>query len=117
MVTDFLLCFVAGGVGLRYHLMNNKLGIDKFIDLNTFSNSSNGYLSEDTCVFGVELLVARNKCERGRLSLMKEPLTWSHTWKIKNFSNLVNETYVSKPFGRYQWYYHHLLLHKLNMFL
>ncbi|KAL5822659.1 hypothetical protein ACOSQ4_020559 [Xanthoceras sorbifolium] len=42
---------------MRYHSLNTMFGISKFNDLGTFSDPVNGYLSNDTCVFGVEVFV------------------------------------------------------------
>ncbi|KAL5755879.1 hypothetical protein ACOSQ2_020625 [Xanthoceras sorbifolium] len=70
-------------VQTRYHSMKTRFGIAKYIYLNTFSNLENGYLFDDTCVLGVE------KC----LSMMREPITYYHTWKVTNFSSIVDEKY------------------------
>ncbi|KAK1574864.1 hypothetical protein Q3G72_000574 [Acer saccharum] len=37
----------------RYHAMNTIFGHTKFIDLNTFTNPMNGYLSYDSYIFGI----------------------------------------------------------------
>ncbi|KAK4838396.1 hypothetical protein QYF36_013434 [Acer negundo] len=87
----------------RYHAMNTSCGIAKFIDLNTFSNPVNGYLIDNACFFGVEVFVVRNTLKEEHLSMMIEPATYCHTWKVTNFSTLVKKTYVSESFGCYKW--------------
>ncbi|KAK2654569.1 hypothetical protein Ddye_014425 [Dipteronia dyeriana] len=87
----------------RYHAMNTSCGIAKFMDLNTFSNPVNGYLTDNACVFGVEVFVVGNTLKEEHLSLMIEPATYFHTWKVTNFSTLVEKTYVSESFGCYKW--------------
>ncbi|KAK1577035.1 hypothetical protein Q3G72_018572 [Acer saccharum] len=87
----------------RYHAMNTIAGIAKFIDLKTFSDPVNGYLLDDICVFGVEVFVVENTFKEGCLSMIHKPATCYHTWKVTNFSTLVNEKYVSESFGCYKW--------------
>ncbi|KAL5757702.1 hypothetical protein ACOSP7_020313 [Xanthoceras sorbifolium] len=90
-------------VQTRYHSMKTRFGIAKYIDLNTFSNLENGYLFDDTCVLGVEVLIVKNTCKEKCLSMMREPITYYHTWKVTNFSSIVDEKYESETFGCYKW--------------
>ncbi|KAL5757699.1 hypothetical protein ACOSP7_020310 [Xanthoceras sorbifolium] len=83
--------------------MNTIFSISKFIDLNTFSSPVNGYLFDNTCVFGVEVFVVKNTFKEGRLSMMRDLTTYDHTWTVTKLSSLVNETYVSETFGCYKW--------------
>lgn len=98
-------CYVAGGLGMHYHSMNTMCGIDRFLDFNTFSNPANGYLFNNTCVFGVEVFVVKKRSRIERcLSLIDSPATDYHTWKVTNFSSLVDKEYSSEPFGGCKWY-------------
>lgn len=46
----------------RFGELKLQCSFDQFIPLTTFNNTSNGYLVEDTCVFGAEVFVKyRNK--------------------------------------------------------
>ncbi|KAK4837033.1 hypothetical protein QYF36_002262 [Acer negundo] len=83
--------------------MNTISGIAKFIDLKTFYDPVNGYLLDDNCVFGVEVFVVKNTFKEGCLSMIHEPAKYDHTWKVNNFSTLVNESYVSESFGCHKW--------------
>ncbi|KAI9162225.1 hypothetical protein LWI28_025116 [Acer negundo] len=94
----------AHGWETRYHAMNTISGIAKFIDLKTFSDPVNGYLLDDNCVFGVEVFVVKNTFKEGCLSMIHDPAKCDHTWKVTNFSTLVNDKYVSESFGCYRWY-------------
>ncbi|KAH7565354.1 hypothetical protein JRO89_XS09G0193300 [Xanthoceras sorbifolium] len=87
----------------HYHPMNTIFGISKFIDLNTFSSPANGYLFDDTCIFGVEVFVVKSTSKRRSLSMIHYPATYYHTWKVNNFSSLINEKYESESFGCYKW--------------
>ncbi|KAJ0100393.1 hypothetical protein Patl1_21011 [Pistacia atlantica] len=57
-----------------FHSMMTEWGISKFLDLETFHNPSNGYLINDTCVFGAEFFVVKNTFKGEFLSKMEYPL-------------------------------------------
>ncbi|KAL5859072.1 hypothetical protein ACOSQ4_000368 [Xanthoceras sorbifolium] len=86
----------------RYHALKKTWGIAKFLDIETFSNPQNGYLLDDTCVFGAEVFVIKNSFKRELLSMMKKPSTYFKTWKITKFSsNMTTDNYYSGYFGYY----------------
>ncbi|KAJ0034063.1 hypothetical protein Pint_25981 [Pistacia integerrima] len=87
----------------QFHEMKTKWGIKNFIDLNTFSDPLNGYLIDDSCVFGAEIFVVEKTFKGDHLSLMKNYDTLYHTWKIEKFSTLLEEYYESESFGFYKW--------------
>ncbi|KAK1591646.1 hypothetical protein Q3G72_010983 [Acer saccharum] len=88
----------------RFHGLKLEWGIDQFLPLNAFDDASNGYLVEDTCVFGVEVFVIKERITgKGEcLSLIKDPLSIKHVWKIENFSEsdsyYIRECFESKAF-------------------
>ncbi|KAJ0093409.1 hypothetical protein Patl1_27049 [Pistacia atlantica] len=88
----------------RYHAMKTKWGITKFIDLKAFHNPLKGYLIDDTCVFGAKVFVVKSTFKGECLSMIKEPATCYHLWEITEFSTLLDEKYLSEPFGDYNWY-------------
>ncbi|XP_059663444.1 uncharacterized protein LOC132309110 [Cornus florida] len=71
----------------RFRATKTECGIGRFITKEAFTDPSNGYLIDDTC-----------------LSVIKE-VTNKHTWKISSFSSLTNEYYESLSFvvGDYKW--------------
>ncbi|CAK9136444.1 unnamed protein product [Ilex paraguariensis] len=78
------------GEGSRFNGMKLEWGFDRFIPLTTFSNPDNGYLVNDTCVFGAEVFVCQEK-KKGKeesLLMMKDAIKYKHTWKIEKFSKL-----------------------------
>ncbi|KAK1577253.1 hypothetical protein Q3G72_020182 [Acer saccharum] len=83
--------------------MNTSFGIAEFINLETFSNPTNGYLFDDTCVLGVEVFVVKNTLKKQRLSMIHKPVTYFHSWKVNKFSTLPKESYMSEKFGCYKW--------------
>ncbi|KAJ0093412.1 hypothetical protein Patl1_27042 [Pistacia atlantica] len=87
----------------RYHAMKTKWGITKFIDLKAFHNPLKGYLIDDTCAFGAEVFVVKSTFKGECLTMIKEPATCYHLWEITEFSTLLDEKYLSEPFGDYNW--------------
>ncbi|XP_048137891.1 uncharacterized protein LOC125315863 [Rhodamnia argentea] len=91
----------------RFHTTQSQWGIPRFIPLATFIDPSNGYLIDDTCVFGVEVLVIKNS-GLGECFTPKEGTSYTHKWKISRFSSLKQESCWSKPFlaGNQKWKLH-----------
>ncbi|KAJ0249194.1 TRAF-like family protein [Hirschfeldia incana] len=91
----------------RFHTIKREWGFDKFIPTATFFNASNGYLMEDTCMFGADVFVSKERRSgRGEcLSMIKDATSSKHIWKIENFSKLDKESYDSNAFfaGDRKW--------------
>ncbi|XP_061369401.1 ubiquitin C-terminal hydrolase 12-like [Gastrolobium bilobum] len=94
----------------RFHVLKTGRGISKFIGLDTFKDPSNGYLIDDTCVFGVEVFVVKTMNKGDCLSMIHGSVTHSYSWKFNNFSIVNLEEYESVSFvgGDYKW--------KLNLY-
>lgn len=75
----------------QFHENKKEWGLDKLISLSTFNDPSNGYLVDDCCVFGVEILVIERNNEGECLKFIKEPDDSKFTWKVKNFSTMKQE--------------------------
>ncbi|KAI3440956.1 uncharacterized protein J3R85_002993 [Psidium guajava] len=95
------------GKDRRFHAMKSKWGIPRFMPLKTFINPSNGYLVDDTCVFGVEVFVVKSLGLGECLTLKASPKSVRHEWKMANFSTLVHDCY-SEAFtaGNHNWKLH-----------
>ncbi|KVH89716.1 MATH-like protein [Cynara cardunculus var. scolymus] len=78
--------------GRRFHRLRTEWGFDRFIDLKEFSDSSNGYLLEDDCVFGAEVFVCkeRSKGKTECLSMVKDAVAFKNTWKISSYTKIMN---------------------------
>ncbi|KAL3834047.1 hypothetical protein ACJIZ3_008783 [Penstemon smallii] len=87
--------------GRRFHGTKLESGFDKFIPQIAFNNSANGYLVNDTCVFGAEVYVCQEKhIGKGEsLAMIKDAISYKHTWRIENFSSLTEECVDSKTFN------------------
>ncbi|XP_031272505.1 MATH domain and coiled-coil domain-containing protein At3g58410-like [Pistacia vera] len=83
--------------------MKTEWGIAKFIDLKAFHNPLKGYHIDHTCVFSAEVFVVKSTFKEECLSMIKEPATCYHVWKITKISTLLDETCASEPFGDYNW--------------
>lgn len=86
----------------RFHGLKLEWGFDKFIPLEVFNDASNGYLVDDTCVFGAEVFVKEKNLVRGEsLSVIKNTSTcnYKYAWKIENFSKLEATFFESGVFG------------------
>ena len=68
--------------------MKKEWGYARLLSLETFKDSSNGYLYNDSCVFGVEIFVINCTGKWESLSLIKNPSNGTFTQKIRNFSML-----------------------------
>ena len=92
----------------RFRGMKLEWGLDKAISLKAFNDASNGFLVDDTCVFGAEVFVCKERSTgKGEcVSLIKDAIANKYVWKIENYSKLNEESYDSKPFnaGDQKWY-------------
>ncbi|CAB4293035.1 unnamed protein product [Prunus armeniaca] len=91
----------------RFHGMKLNWGFDQFLSQKVFTEASNGFLLDDTSVFGAEIFVCkeRSTCKGEYLSMVKDAVMYKHVWKIDNFSKLDAEFYDSKTFisGDQKW--------------
>ncbi|KAJ6722656.1 TRAF-LIKE FAMILY PROTEIN [Salix koriyanagi] len=81
----------------RFHEKNTEEGFD-ILPLETFRDSSEGYLVKDCCVFGAEVFVIKPTGKREVLSMLKKPANGFSTWKIPNFSKLDKNSILCKAF-------------------
>lgn len=93
--------------GRRFHKMKLETGFDRFLPLKTFNDPGNGYLVNDTCIFGAQIYIYKETISsKGEsLLMMKDPISHKHRWKIENYSNVVADCHESLPFnaGDYKW--------------
>ncbi|KAK1387404.1 TNF receptor-associated factor-like [Heracleum sosnowskyi] len=104
---NYLTVEASSGKGRRFHGMKLEWGFDQFIHTKAFSDAVNGYLVEDSCVFGAEVFICK-ETSRGKaecLSMIKEAITYKHTWKVEEFWKLDQLSQESKAFngGGYKW--------------
>ncbi|CAA2972127.1 RESTRICTED TEV MOVEMENT 3-like [Olea europaea subsp. europaea] len=93
--------------GKRFRRMKLEWGFNKFVPLTIFNDPEKGYLVNDTCMFGADIYVTREShTGKGeKLSMIKDAISYKHTWNINNFSTLTNECLDSEPFnaGNQTW--------------
>ncbi|KAJ0034577.1 hypothetical protein Pint_24232 [Pistacia integerrima] len=89
----------------RFRRLTPEWGFDQFIPITVFSDSSNGYLMDDTCEVGAEVFVRKERSTgKGEcLKMIKDPGGFNHLWKIENLENL--DSYDSREFtaAGYKW--------------
>lgn len=95
------------GKGRRFHKMKQECGFGRFLALRTFNDPLNGYLVNDTCVFGAEVYVCKenNRGKGESLLMMKDAISHKHTWKIQALSTIKEDFQESLPFnaGDHKW--------------
>ncbi|WCJ23218.1 TRAF-like family protein [Euphorbia peplus] len=106
---DFVLPDTQGeGRERCFHQMKLEWGFDRFIHTATFCDPSNGYLMDDTCTLGVEIVSVRPERVTGKgefFSLAKEVPASKFTWKIGKFSKRKERNINSSIFsvGDHEW--------------
>ncbi|ESR46025.1 hypothetical protein CICLE_v10001923mg [Citrus x clementina] len=84
----------------RFNGLKLEWGFDQFISHKAFNEASNGYLVEDTCVFGAEVFVKERNIGKGEcLSMEKFTYSSKYVWKVENFSKLDTRYEESQVFG------------------
>lgn len=76
-----------------HHGVAPVVGFDKLLSLKELAHASNGYAINDTCVFGVEVFVRKERrAGNGRsISMTKNAAKYTPVWKIEKCSMLKDE--------------------------
>ncbi|XP_062165031.1 uncharacterized protein LOC133871622 [Alnus glutinosa] len=88
----------ANGRSRRFHKLMTERGFAQLLSHDTLNDSSNGYLVDDTCIFGVEVFVIKGTCRGEILSMVNQPQPNYFTWRIDNYTTLKDEVYFSDQF-------------------
>nr|XP_011463654.1 PREDICTED: uncharacterized protein LOC101297142 [Fragaria vesca subsp. vesca] len=78
-----------------------SVGFDKLIPLEEFTDVSNGFLVDDTCVFGAEVFVCKER-RTGKwqcLTRVKGAPVYRYVCKVEKISKLGAEVCRSEPFS------------------
>ena len=78
--------------------MKTQCGFPQFLPLDVLNDPCNGYLMEDSCIFGAEVFVIKYSGKGECLSMIKEPVDGTFTWVIENFSTLKEKVMYSDVF-------------------
>ncbi|KAM7268322.1 hypothetical protein ACFE04_010488 [Oxalis oulophora] len=83
----------------HFQRMKTEWGFARLLPLDVFKEPSNGYLLDDSCVFGVDIFVVKGGTRGDTFSVVK-PLTIdkSYSFKIENFSTIVKRFVESDVF-------------------
>ncbi|KAM7267708.1 hypothetical protein ACFE04_009874 [Oxalis oulophora] len=82
----------------RFQRMKTEWGFARLLSLVDFKDSSNGYLLDDCCVFGVDVFVNENATCGDSFSVKPLKSGNSYTFKINNFSTLSEGDVESEVF-------------------
>ncbi|XAR72975.1 Ubiquitinyl hydrolase 1 [Bertholletia excelsa] len=82
----------------RFHQMRTERGFAQLLSLDTFNHPLEGYLFDDSCMFGVEVFVIKYAGRGQILSMIREPKNNSFTWTVENFSSLMDDRVYSEVF-------------------
>ncbi|KAJ6328345.1 hypothetical protein OIU77_010104 [Salix suchowensis] len=80
-----------------FHEKKTEWGFD-LLPLETFRDSSKGYLVKDSCVFGAEVFVIKPSGKHEVLSMIKKPANGFSTLKIPCFSKVDKNSISCKDF-------------------
>ncbi|KAH1033396.1 hypothetical protein J1N35_045570 [Gossypium stocksii] len=79
---------IQDGTIRRYHESKAEWGVPRLLSLDVFNDVSMGYLVEDCCISGSEVLVIKDSGRTECLSMVKKQLNNIYIWKIEKFSVL-----------------------------
>ncbi|KAL0642862.1 hypothetical protein Bca4012_041152 [Brassica carinata] len=86
------------GTVKRYNAAKKEWGFGKLISLSIFENTNNGYIVQDTCSFGAEILIVKPAEIQEKVTFISNPPNNVFTWKILRFSSLEDKFYYSADF-------------------
>ncbi|KAL1212723.1 Ubiquitin C-terminal hydrolase 12 [Cardamine amara subsp. amara] len=89
---------ISDGTVKRYNEAKKEWGFGKLIPLSTFYNMNEGYIVQDTCSFGAEILLVKPVQLQEKVTFVSNPPHNVFTWRIHSFSTLENKVYYSDDF-------------------
>ncbi|CAH8359688.1 unnamed protein product [Eruca vesicaria subsp. sativa] len=89
---------VTDGAVKRFSAGKKEWGFVQLIALSTFENTNEGYIVQDTCSFGAEILIVKPAEIQEKVTFISNPPDNIFTWKILRFSNLEDKFYYSADF-------------------
>ncbi|KAF8035734.1 hypothetical protein BT93_C1686 [Corymbia citriodora subsp. variegata] len=88
----------------RFHTLRAEWGVPRYMPLKTFTDPSNGYLVDDTCVLGVEVFVIKSSGV-GECFTLKKSASYTFQWNIYRLPSLGEDYLYSDVFtvGDHKW--------------
>ncbi|XP_021292614.1 uncharacterized protein LOC110422911 isoform X2 [Herrania umbratica] len=86
----------------------DESGVSQLVSLKRFEDASNGFLVNDSCVFGVEVFAIRSGNKGERFRTLREQSKSVYIWTVQKFSELKATGHFSEPFsvGGFKWRLH-----------
>ena len=97
----------AKGAEKYFDKLRTEHGFAELLSLDKFYDPNHGYLVNDCCVFGVEVLVIQpSTSSKETITMVKEFDVRKHTWSIKDFSKINEISRFSDEFtvGGRKWF-------------
>ena len=70
------------GLVKRFDAAKKEWGFGQLIALSTFENTNEGYIVQDTCSFGAEILIVKPAEQQEKVTFISNPPNNVFTWKI-----------------------------------
>lgn len=89
----------------RFHQEHKGCGFDRLISLKTFNDVANGYLLNDSCVFGVEVYEVKYSGIGEALKMIENPEEVNFEWIVSLDSIYSEKQVCSEEFtgGKHKW--------------
>ncbi|KAL3714587.1 hypothetical protein ACJRO7_006490 [Eucalyptus globulus] len=89
----------------RFHASKVEWGVPRYLPLKIFADPSNGYLVDDTCVFGVEVFVIKSSGVGECVTTQKDCTSFTEEYVISRFADLGDDYLHTEAFtiGVYEW--------------
>ncbi|XP_048493186.1 uncharacterized protein LOC104905076 [Beta vulgaris subsp. vulgaris] len=87
----------------RFHALKATWGISKCLPLESFKDAVNGFVLNDCCVLGAEVLFRDGQIRTSALSIIESKSERSYTWRIENFSDFSKNELNSPVFSFGEW--------------
>ncbi|EYU25597.1 hypothetical protein MIMGU_mgv1a018440mg, partial [Erythranthe guttata] len=99
-----IFIILLAGRTLCFQATKSEWGISKFISRKVLSDPSNGYITDDSCVFGAEVFVVKRELVIERVLLTNVNTYYNHALEISGFSQFP-QRWVSEEFdaGHQKW--------------
>ncbi|KAK3404304.1 hypothetical protein EUGRSUZ_K00608 [Eucalyptus grandis] len=89
----------------RFHASKVEWGVPRYLPLKIFADPSNGYLVDDTCVFGVEVFVIKSSGVGECVTTQKDCTSFTEDYVISRFADLGDDYLHTEAFtiGVHEW--------------
>ncbi|KAJ8900366.1 hypothetical protein K2173_025006 [Erythroxylum novogranatense] len=84
----------------RYHELKTVFGFNKLLSLEAFNDVRNGYLDDDSCIFGAEVFVIKQPTVYESIYIVKDPSKGALEWNIPIWDIPISKEFTIE---NYKW--------------